>query len=1847
MGKRRTGRGSRAGTASPRFALRPMALVLAAVFAPTGSALALPNGEQIVAGSVQIARPSAQSLVVQQGSAKAIVNWQGFSIGAPESVTFRQPGASSVILNRVVSNRPSEIFGSMTANGQVFLINPNGVLFGRGASVNVGGLVASTLNIDDHDFIAGRYRFRSEGLSGTVVNAGTLRASDEGTIALLGGQVSNEGTIEARLGTAALAAGGRVTIDFAGDGLTQVSVDEKAIGAEVRNSGVVIADGGQALMTARAAGDLVRTVVNQSGVVRANSVVARDGRIFLDGGDNGRTALDGTLDVSGPSAGVRGGEARVLGAEVALGDSARIDASGSAGGGSVLAGGDTQGRNPAISNAQTTTMAAGASITADALDAGPGGKVVLWSDGTTRVQGAIGASGGPAGGDGGFVETSGKTLALDGARVQAGSPRGRPGQWLIDPVDVYIDSYAAAPIAASLATTDVTVTTTPIRQDPGEPGDITVAADIVKREGPGTTKLSLLADRNIRIEDGYAIGSSAGPLHVDLIARHAANDTVTPGKVTIGPGASVITNGGDLLISGGASPGDAVTGGALGAIAGFGTEEGVTLAQATLDTIGPGGAAGSVVIRGRGGSVDFNGTRSGATGVMLDRAAIYGGAITIDGTGGRGDQDSGGDGITLFGSLVQGGDLVTLRGTGGDAVGGSYPYGGHGVWVTSPFGISSSVEGSGVAIAGIGGAAIGADSGYGGAGVSMYGADIVAHTSALAIAGTGGSGSNTLSGEGYGGAGISIDASTLSGNTVGLTGTGGTGSSGSTGTGGDGIALLITSVSGNDVDLDGTGGLGSAAPGSGVGYGGYGVLIQASDLSAKLNHVNVTGQGGAGSNAVNGTGGDGVLVTTENCFDGCGDEPATISGPAVRLDGFGGIGSTGSGAGDQRGGVGLRVQGSAWSDPTRVELSADGVLLLQGRGGLGRGDWTTGPGGQGGRGAIITDASLSSGGRLGIRGDAGNGADGLTVNSSDSPTTITSIDSAALRGQGQWNLSATGDQPGDGLGAAAGIVLGSSSGAPSVSVVGSNGTVEIAGLGDSGPGVELRANAGVESTGAATINVRGTSAQSSGLIAQAGATIGSPGTSANIVLAGDGGQDQDAIVLGSGGSSASVQTSGVIQLLLGGTQPLPAGVVGATNGINKFESGASGGTDIGGALRSGAPFNLSSDDLQAIEPGASTVVIGHTSYDAAITVRMPIELDGNLTLSQATSGSASIALEQPVTTTSGTLALFAAGALTQSPNAPISANNLVVRSGAGGVSLVAAGNSVRRLSMQIDGGNAAFLDSGALTLGSVSATSGNGFGTLFPVSTVANTFAQGDLLVRNAGGNLILQQNVSTGGSEITLVTDGVFVNSGNGALVPGGGDRWTVWASTWVGENRGGLVPSSPIPNVYGCNFPGSPSCASGVSVPATGNHFVYALQPTLGFSTNEITREYGEPNPTLSPGAVTGLQTGLGDSLEDALTVSVPFGPTTPVGTYSPAGTFSSPAGYLLAPTGVSQFTITPATLTYSAQPASREYGLPNPSFNGTVTGFRNNETLATATSGTLDFTSPAATGSDVGAYRIDGGGLSANLGNYVFVQAPGNASAFSITPAMLTYLADPVSREYGLPNPPLAGTLTGFRNGDSLGSATIGTLAFSTPATEVTNTGSHPITGSGLSAVAGNYAFAQAPGNATALSITPATLTYEASPVVQVFGAPPPPIDGVVTGFRVSDSQASATTGTLAFTTLATPTSPPGSYAVEGGGLSAVNYVFRQSPQNTGAFVLLPPPVSVIPVIGGTRSPETEPSYVYDRNFGPVGMCLPGASLTSPTGQAATPDLLELEWSRLRQRPNLSNCVSVGNRDYCRDF
>lgn len=567
--------------------LKPLAAALVIAFA--GQAMANPNGATVVRGNVSIKNDGSTMTVTN--SPGAIINWQNFSIGAGEITRFIQQSSSSTVLNRVTGRDPSSILGTLKSNGHVWLINPNGVIFGQGARVDVAGLVASSLNISNQDFADGLQKFIGNGSEGAVKNAGDI-AAHGGPVLLFAPDVENSGVITSPKGEIILAAGHSVELADSANPALRIAV---TAGGEAVNLGRIISEGGSVGM--------VGNLVTQSGMVSASSATAEGGRIFLRGtsattlGKGSVTEANGTqggeLVVEGETLAVggmlsaKGGEGaggviHALGGNVELAGAA-IDASGSHAGGTVLVGGDYQGNNTDIRNAQNVRMDAASSIDVSARENGGGGKAVVWSDGHTEYLGNIMARGGEQGGDGGMVEVSGKETLDFRGMVDAGADKGDGGTLLLDPKNIIVGTIAGDVSISNAvygvdpamnydllpsqityilntgtdvilqANNDISVTQAILANNPsGNGGNLTLQAG-----------RSIMINANINTDNGalfmYANDNAADPLYRD---GGAAEITVASG-VTINTGTGVLEmnmgslstagtiNGAGTLISGG------------------------------------------------------------------------------------------------------------------------------------------------------------------------------------------------------------------------------------------------------------------------------------------------------------------------------------------------------------------------------------------------------------------------------------------------------------------------------------------------------------------------------------------------------------------------------------------------------------------------------------------------------------------------------------------------------------------------------------------------------------------------------------------------------------------------------------------------------------------------------------------------------------------------------------------------------------------------------------------------------------------------------------------------------------------------------------------------------------------------------------------------------------------------------------------------------------------------------------------------------------------------------------------------------------------------------------------------
>ncbi|RME34878.1 MAG: filamentous hemagglutinin N-terminal domain-containing protein, partial [Gammaproteobacteria bacterium] len=584
---------TRSGWKAPRAFAAGFLLALHA-----GTAGAGPEGGVVVAGQGQISRPDAGTTVIDQRSHNLAIDWQRFNVAPQELVRFNQPGSTASALNRIFDQNPSQILGRIQANGRVLLMNPNGIVFGAGARVQVGSLVAGALQADVAEFMAGHMRLEGlEGTDGIVVNQGLLQAATGGSVSLLGKAVRNEGVIIANAGKVNLLAGDRLTLDFDGDGLLRFAVDRsvmdnaRSLDAAVSNSGEITADGGQVLLSGHAAQEVFTHTINNSGVIRAARIDRSGGKVRLVGLGPGASVLNtGSLTATG-GPGESGGSVRVLGQQVTLAAGSRIDASGPAGGGEVLIGGDTRGASPEIGNAVRTRVEAGAVVRADATDRGDGGKVVVWADDTTDFSGAISARGGPRGGDGGFVEVSGKRhLRFDGSADRR-APAGSPGTLLLDPGSITVcngagcgnstDTYEDAVIAAALATGNVILDTSaagaPITPGGTSGSDNGLAQTVTFNTGTSivwnaATAFTVNAGTDVTMNNATVTGSNAGSTFTVNFGQQNAGNQLDLGSSTITAAGGVTFNGGtgsDTIVGSTAGNAFVISGGDSGTVNGF------------------------------------------------------------------------------------------------------------------------------------------------------------------------------------------------------------------------------------------------------------------------------------------------------------------------------------------------------------------------------------------------------------------------------------------------------------------------------------------------------------------------------------------------------------------------------------------------------------------------------------------------------------------------------------------------------------------------------------------------------------------------------------------------------------------------------------------------------------------------------------------------------------------------------------------------------------------------------------------------------------------------------------------------------------------------------------------------------------------------------------------------------------------------------------------------------------------------------------------------------------------------------------------------------------------------------
>jgi len=630
---------------------------------------ALPSSHNTIAGSADINQQQNQMHV--QASDRTILEWNSFNIGQKELLQFVLPSANSAILNRVAGKEASELLGQLLSNGKVYLLNPNGILIGKDAIIHTAGFVASTLNLSDEDFLAQKELLFSGDSKASITNLGIITCS-QGNIALLGFQIHNLGSLNAEKRSVLLGAGQNILLRPEGETklLIQHTADTSVNETGIDQQGAINALQAEII----ADGTLYSQAIRHEGVTKACSIHQDEsGRVILTGNR-------GEVDISGEIIAENGGDVHVMGQTIKL-ESAKIDASGEKGG-TILIGGDFQGKNQKFENAKQVYVDPNTFIKANAHQTGDGGKAIVWSDEITRFYGTIHATGGKTSGNGGFIEVSSKGY-LDSAKSQYSLMplgQGKPGTLLFDPSNIQISTAATdpGPFASPFnpgpgENNPSVVNTTDLQNYLNATGNVVIATsngnagsgDITVVDTftwTSTNTLTLNADRDIAINDDIT-GSGDLTLNAGrnitlattiIITLDGSNCTATTnydgaGVVSTDPTftmnttSEIATNGGDITIDHGSKSGN---------------DEGfVTLSGATLDA-----GSGAISITGD----LFNQASLAGIALVSSSTVTASGNITLVGTGGTTATNNIGHGINIDGSTISCTEsgLISLTGTG-------------------------------------------------------------------------------------------------------------------------------------------------------------------------------------------------------------------------------------------------------------------------------------------------------------------------------------------------------------------------------------------------------------------------------------------------------------------------------------------------------------------------------------------------------------------------------------------------------------------------------------------------------------------------------------------------------------------------------------------------------------------------------------------------------------------------------------------------------------------------------------------------------------------------------------------------------------------------------------------------------------------------------------------------------------------------------------------------------------------------------------------------------------------------------------------------------------------------------
>ena len=1740
---------------------RSIALLVTTSLAGIGSAAAqtLPGGGRVVSGDATIRNDVPGAMTIEQKTGQAVIDWHSFSVGEGGRVDIVQPDAASRLLNRVTGDTRSTIAGQIHANGQVFLINPNGIVITPTGTVNASGFVASTLGISNEDFVAGRYRFAGASDAG-VVNGGRIRVASGGYAALIGGTVRNDGLIAVSLGRVAMAAGEAVTLDPNGDGFLQVALPSRAggAGALVDNAGSILAPGSRVVLQAEAARELVRRAVNMSGVIEARSVSGREGAIVLDGG-SGKLAVSGRVDAGSDTA--TGGVLTLTARDIAL-EGAELNAAGATGGGRIRVGGDWQGSG-ALARAETLTVDAATRIDASATTTGTGGSVVLWSDGATRFAGRIRATGGANGGDGGNAEVSGKATLDYTGNTDLRATAGQWGTLLLDPYNLTISSGASS----------------------GMSGFAANANDSVLNVGTLATQLS---SASVVVSTGNS-GSQAGNITVATPIAWSTATTLTlsaAGRIQVneainvqGAGAKLVLNHGSGLYFGLGASVSFAAGRSGQALTINGTN--YTLVRSISDLRGVGGSGAYALAN----TIDFGSVQQGANVI-----GSFSGTLEGLGNAVANLRLGGGDNAGLIGwndGTVSNLLLLNVNVSGGSSVG-AVAGNNQASGVIRNVVVTGSISGREI---------VGGIAGYGNRG-TVENATVFANVSAQISEAGGIYGRN-----GFGTVRNAMFQGAVRGY-YGLGGLVGSNYGGSIVDGGFAAAQII--AVGNYGDTGGI--IGSGQAPTNVVYDGDLAGVGGGTPTATL--TNGTLPAGLDSSVWGATSGaypylkslfpNGAAFATGTVYQGSSTTAKSARAIVSVL------------AGGGLAGVGFSDSAGAFRVMLRADRQvASRVLVAQDTGG--------GIGGLYDNASPLVDASLNTGwfkidqtgsnvttGALGSTlGSATGGAvtlsslpnlhliaQSLSIDSSVSLVGTLSLKiPAAIRTDGVGTLTAGAllvDTNGGvlmdnvrigRLAGRAGLIRLSNTANVTVGGIGGYDGANVAGL-DAGSGLDLRSTGDITLAGAITasdtaLRAVGKFVNNAGANAVSGGRwlVYSAGPDGNVF----GGLDSANTAVWGTAADAAVSASGNryvfamrpvvtavaadVSKIYGETATVSA-VVSATPAV----AGAFLGDDLSGL---GSALAASAGTAATAGVGSYAITIDTSGlsvpngYDLRVT-------NGTLTVNQrpitiTIDGKSRVygAANPALTYTIGGMGLVngdqLSGGLSTSATVLSGVGDYAITQGtlANANYAITAGPATltvtpRPITITANAATRVYGDADpalTYTVGGMGLANGDVLSGALSSGTSANSpvgqYRIGQGTLANSGNYTVTQfvdaaLTVTPRSIRVTANNLSRIYGDGNPALTYTIGGMGLVAGDSLTGALATGATVTSNVGS-YGI-VQGTLAASSNYTLDFAGGTLTVQPRP-LSIVVDPQSRVYGNANPELTY-RIAGSGLVNGDTFTGALTTSATS--TSNVGDYAiTLGNSAYSSNYALTFVGAN-LRVLPRPVLVFANDFSRVYGDANPVIGYTAMGLINGDTLTGALVG------PSAA-APVGTYGIALGTLTASS-NYQLSLMSGTAT---VTPRLIAVTADSFTRIYGEANPALTYRITGgaLPNGDSL------TGALATSATIGSGVGSYAITIGSLTAPA-NYAVDFTAGT---LTINPRPITVSANAASRIYGEANPAFGYVIGGMGLVNGDGLA--GALA--TDATATSGVGAYAIGQGSLANANYAISYT---GNSLTITPRPISI---------------------------------------------------------------------------